>query len=157
MTTEITTEPRSFAPIRNARMKRDPLPDNPDNAALGRAIVQVEECVHETGKAMGREHAKLRAQVTRMHTRLTRMEKQGAGVRQVVGVGENGEIVRKTPMLMSRLSFFSTIMGCIFGLFLVVQLGNALWPSIHLMGDELWAFIIRQGGGAVAHGGRPGH
>lgn len=129
--------------------KRAPLPDDPTNGELGVAIRQVEDCVHETGAKMAREHVKLRRQVTRMHTRLTRIEKQNAGVRQVVGVNDRGEIVRRTPMLMSRLSFFSTLMGCIFGLFLVVQLGNALWPSIDLMGHELWAFVIRQGGGAV--------
>jgi hypothetical protein len=144
----IEQEPRSFAPSRQRQgkrqVKRDPLPDDPSPADLGRAIMQVEECVHETGAGLAREHTKLRKQVTRLHTRLTRIERQNAGVRHVVGVNDEGEVIRKTPLLMSRLSLVSTLGGALFAVFLVVQIGNAVFPALSLGAVELWHFIIRQ-------------
>lgn len=138
----VEQEPRSFAPKGLARMKRDPLPEHPDNGALGRAIREVEECVHETGAALGRKLASHRKHVNK---RLATIEQQLAGVRLVVGVDDKGNVIRKTPLLMSRLAFFSTFSGAVVGLFLVVQLGNALWPSIHSAAGVVWNFVLHYG------------
>lgn len=135
---------RSFAPKGTARVKRDPLPEHPTNGDLGRAIMQVEECAH----TIGARHEKALKALT---SRLSKIEKQNVGVRKVVGVDDQGNVIRKTPMLMSQLGFFSTLSGVVFGLFLVVQLGNAVWPSVHLMAGELWRFALAYGAPSAPH------
>jgi len=134
-------------------MKREPLPENPDNAALGQAIREVEECVHHTGDRLDarltKHSASFDKRLARVNSRLTKIEKANAGMRHVLGVGEDGQVIRQTPMLMSRLGFFSTISGVVFGLFLIVQLGNAVWPSVDLMAHEVWAFVLQQPVGAI--------
>lgn len=138
-------EPRSFDPspaARGALVKFDPMPEEPSQADTLRAVYQLHECV-EDGRGVAVKHAEDDRRDHRNITRrMSRVEKQVAGIAAVVGVDKEGKRVRKTLLTMSQLELFSKISGFGFGVILLVQALNAVWPGVKAAALALWAFML---------------
>lgn len=128
-------------------MKREPLPKDPDNDQLGRAIREVEDCVHETGKRLSAEIARHRSstdgRISKINTRLARMERVQAGVRQVVGVNDEGKVIRRSAMSWGRMEVIATLGGVVTVAVGAVQLFIHLLPAIELGGLAVWSWLFK--------------
>jgi hypothetical protein len=143
----IAGEERSFAPRRGRAVKRPPLPENPDNGQLGQAIRDVEECVHEASKAslaaIARHRAASDKRLATMSRRLGKMEAMQGAIRLAIGLDDKGNVVRRTPLTMSRFEAIATLGGVVTVAVGGVQLVIHLWPGLALLARELWAWVAR--------------
>lgn len=127
-------------------MKMDPLPSAPTNADLGDRLGQVHTCLEANAEAVAKTAKAAVAAHRGLTQRVAKLDKRVAGLAKAIGVDEDGNKVPHAWWKVWRIkSVFEMTPwqfgGALSGLFFLLKIIDAVWPSVLSAAQALWRLI----------------
>jgi hypothetical protein len=112
-----------------------------DPATVGQ-VMQVHSCVEKTAGLARRNHTAAMEAVGEVKEIVAKRSADIVMIRKAVGIDESGKRIHRPILAMGAWEFTGKIGGGFSAIFIFLQIGHAIWPSILTAGIALWHRFI---------------